>query len=147
MLGFLYALHIILCLSLILIVLIQSGKGSGLNLFVSDGMGQNMFGGGGGRTFFLKFTSGLAFAFMVTCMVLAYMATRQQGQYQGVMSGVPQQQAPVAPGPEGQPAQAGQAVPAGQGSQGQAVPVAPAPVGKPGVVPASKPAVPAEKSK
>ena len=139
MLGVLYALHIILCLSLILIVLIQSGKGSGLNMFVSDGMGQNMFGGGGGRTFFLKLTTGIAFAFMLTCVILAIIATRHQGQYQGVLAGATQQQAPASEAPA-----AGGALPAGQVPANAAAPVAPVPVGKPGMAPvaAPKPVVP-----
>jgi preprotein translocase subunit SecG len=141
MLGVLYAFHILLCLGLILIVLIQSGKGTGLNMFVSDGMGQNMFGGGGGRTFFLKLTTAIAFAFMLTCVVLALLATRKQGQYQGVLSDAPQEQAPAAPGPEGQPP-ASNAAPASQ-EKGRAVPPAPAPVGKPGAVPASAGKAPA----
>jgi preprotein translocase subunit SecG len=100
-------------------------------------MGQNMFGGGGGRTFFLKFTTGIAFAFMLTCVVLAIMATRKQGQYQGVLSNAPQQQAPAAPGPDSQQPASNAA------GAGQAVPAAPAPAGKPGVVPASAPKAPA----
>jgi preprotein translocase subunit SecG len=124
--GFLYALLIIVCLLLILMVLLQAGKGAGAGLSIGGGMSQTMFGGSGGRDFFIKLTAGLAVAFFVLCLVLAKFASKQAGEYKGLMSGAAPAQAPAAP------AQPVSAAPA----------KADAAATKP-VVPAAKPAAPA----
>jgi preprotein translocase subunit SecG len=92
----LYTIHIFLCIALALIVLIQAGKGSGVGLSIGGGMSQTMFGGSGGKTFFMKITIGIAVAFMITCMSLAYLATKGAGGYHGVLSGTETQAAPPA---------------------------------------------------
>lgn len=99
MITLLYTIHIFLCITLILIVLLQAGKGSGVGLSIGGGMSQTMFGGSGGKTFFMKVTTGVAVAFMITCMALAYLATRNAGGYHGVLTGT-QTQAPAAPAPQ-----------------------------------------------
>jgi preprotein translocase subunit SecG len=126
MLTLLHILHIVLSLSLIFIVLIQAGKGSGVGLSIGGGMSQTMFGGSGGKTFFMKLTTGIAFAFMITSMILAYMASHTAQGYHGVMSGRATQQAPALPQGNGLPATVATAI----ASPG--LPVAPQAAPKPG---------------
>jgi preprotein translocase subunit SecG len=132
-----YILLGISCVALVLLILIQQGKGAGVG-FAMGGASQAMFGGSGGRDFFIKLTAGLALAFLAACMILGKMSVNaSSGQYDGAMKDA-QATAPASPL---MPATAGAPAAAA------AAPVAPAPVAKP-VVPApmSQPAVPAPKN-
>ena len=81
---FLYGVLVFVCVLTIFTVLLQAGKGAGAGFSMGGGMAQTMFGGSGGKNFFMKFTIGLAVAFMVICLVLAQMATKTTGnQYTG----------------------------------------------------------------
>ena len=112
------------CASLVLLVLIQQGKGAGVG-FSMGGASQAMFGGSGGRDFFIKLTGGIAVCFLTACMILGKMSATPQTQYDGALKNAA---VPAAPSPV-LPATAAPAV---------AAPVAAA---KP-VVPAAKPAAP-----
>jgi preprotein translocase subunit SecG len=111
------------CAALILLVLIQQGKGAGVG-FSMGGASQAMFGGSGGRDFFIKLTAAIALCFLAACMILGKMSAAGQTQYQGAMkdAAVPAAPAPVLP-----PA---------------SVPAEPAAAAKP-VVPQPKPMAPA----
>jgi preprotein translocase subunit SecG len=67
---FLIVLHVIVCMFLILVVLLQSGKGGGLGVFGGGG-GGSVFGGRGGATFLSKLTTITATLFMVMSIILA----------------------------------------------------------------------------
>lgn len=73
--------HVLVCIALILVVLLQSSKGEGLagSAFGGGGLGGAVFGGRGAATFLSKATTYLAILFMVNCIALAYMSagTRQ----------------------------------------------------------------------
>jgi len=134
----LYVLFVIVCAALILLVLIQQGKGAGVG-FSMGGASQAMFGGSGGREFFIKLTSGLAVAFMVICIILAKMSVADAGGYHGAMAGIPAAPAAPAQGLPGMPA-GGPPVPLGGAPMSakplQALPVAqPKPAGVPAQVP------------
>ena len=129
---FFYVIYAIICVLLIGLVLIQQGKGAGVG-FSMGGASQAMFGGSGGRDFFIKLTAGLAVAFMVICIVLAKISVSHAGQYNGVMANA-QAPAPASPAaPIGGPV--APAMPAGQPLKA-AAPVAPAPVAPAPVAPA-----------
>jgi preprotein translocase subunit SecG len=73
---FLYAslivIHVLICLSLIIVVLLQSAKGEGLaGAFGGGGLSGAVFGGRGAATFLSKATSILAICFMVSSLTLA----------------------------------------------------------------------------
>ena len=68
-------IHLIACLSLIVIVLLQTGKGSEIGA-VFGGSSQTLFGSSGGGTFFGKLTTGVAIVFMLSSLVLAGRANR-----------------------------------------------------------------------
>jgi preprotein translocase subunit SecG len=60
---------------LIAVVLLQAGRGGGLGTALGGGASQGVFGGGGGADFLAKLTQGLAAAFMVCSVYLAYAST------------------------------------------------------------------------
>lgn len=65
-------LHILACLVLILIVLLQTGKGADIGASMGGAGGQALFGPSGGATLLSKVTTGIAILFMVTSLYLAY---------------------------------------------------------------------------
>ncbi|MEW6412615.1 MAG: preprotein translocase subunit SecG [Candidatus Zixiibacteriota bacterium] len=70
--------HVITCIALVLVVLLQSSKGEGLAGSAFGGGGGGMagavFGGRGAATFLSKATTVLAILFMFNCGALAYMS-------------------------------------------------------------------------
>ncbi len=68
-------IHLIVCLFLIFIVLIQSGKGAEMGA-AFGGSSQTLFGGRGAATFLNKMTTVVAVVFMLTSMMLAVVSTR-----------------------------------------------------------------------
>lgn len=71
-------IHVIACLLLIVIILLQTGKGAGMGAAFGGGGSQTLFGSSGGSTFMNKFTTSVAVIFMITCLSLAYISTHQQ---------------------------------------------------------------------
>lgn len=61
--------HLVVCVVLILIVMVQSGKDGGIGA-MAGGSSQTVFGSSGGANFFTKFTSALAAVFMLTSIGL-----------------------------------------------------------------------------
>ncbi|MFP3869311.1 MAG: preprotein translocase subunit SecG [Syntrophobacteria bacterium] len=78
-------LHIVVCIALIALVLLQTGKGAEIGA-VFGGSSQTLFGSSGGSTFFKKLTTGVAIIFLVTSFILA----SGSGQYttESVMKGM-----------------------------------------------------------
>lgn len=74
MLGFLITLHILVSIALIVIVLLQAGKGADLGATLGTGSSQSLFGAGGGSTFLGKMTASVAIIFMLTSLSLAYLS-------------------------------------------------------------------------
>jgi preprotein translocase subunit SecG len=68
----LLTLHVVVCISLIIIVLLQSGKGADIGASFGAGASQTVFGAGGGKNFMTRLTTGVATIFMLTSLVLAY---------------------------------------------------------------------------
>jgi len=68
--------HVIVSISLILVVLMQSSKGEGLagSAFGGAGISGAVFGGRGAASFLSKATTVLAVLFMVNCAALAFMS-------------------------------------------------------------------------
>jgi len=75
----LIGLHVFVCLVLILVVLLQSSKGSGLAGAFGGAGGQTMFGGQETATFLSRLTTYLAVLFMVLSLLLAFMSARRTG--------------------------------------------------------------------
>ncbi len=67
-------IHIVVCVALILIVLLQTGKGASMGMSFGGGASQTLFGSSGAGTFLTKLTTGAAVIFMLTSLGLAYMS-------------------------------------------------------------------------
>jgi preprotein translocase subunit SecG len=70
------ALHIIVCVVLIMIVLLQTGKGADIGAVFGGGSGQALFGSAGPAGFLAKITTAVAVLYMVTSLYLAYVSGR-----------------------------------------------------------------------
>ena len=81
----LIVLHLVICITLIMIVLLQTGKGSEIGA-VFGSSSQTLFGSTGGSTFFGKLTAAVAIVFMITSLVLASRSSRVPKE--SIMSGV-----------------------------------------------------------
>jgi preprotein translocase subunit SecG len=89
--------HIIVCLFLIIVVLLQSGK-SGDITAAFGGMGsQTAFGPRGAATALSRATTWSAIIFMVTSITLSVAASRHANISKSVLQGIPAQTQPVKP--------------------------------------------------
>jgi preprotein translocase subunit SecG len=92
-------IHVLACITLILIVLLQAGKGANMGA-AFGGSSQTVFGSSGAGTFLGKMTAGVAILFMLTSITLTYTASRKtSGLMDGVSAPVTSQTVPVAPKP------------------------------------------------
>ena len=72
----LVVLHVVVCVFLIAVVLLQRGKGADAGAGFGSGASGTVFGARGSATFFSKLTAVLATLFFLTSMSLAWFATR-----------------------------------------------------------------------
>src|SRR5687767_15094226 len=72
-------LHVCVCLFLMLTVLLQQGK-SGMGGAFGGSSAGTVFGGAGASSFLRKLTAIAATIFMITSMILAYVASRDAGE-------------------------------------------------------------------
>jgi preprotein translocase subunit SecG len=72
-------LHVLVCFILILVVLLQSGKGADLAGAFGGGATQTAFGSRGPASFLSKMTTLAAIIFMVTSITLSTMTTKREG--------------------------------------------------------------------
>nr|NJM03171.1 preprotein translocase subunit SecG [Desulfobacula sp.] len=70
-------IHVTVCILLILIVLLQSGKGATMGVSLGGGAGQTLFGATGPASILTKITTAVAIIFMITSLVLAYLSGNQ----------------------------------------------------------------------
>ncbi|CAB1060266.1 Protein translocase membrane subunit SecG [Olavius sp. associated proteobacterium Delta 1] len=75
----LIVIHVLVCIALIMIVLLQTGKGSDMGAAFGGGSSQTLFGSTGASTFLSKATTGAAIVFMLTSLGLAYMSSHRTG--------------------------------------------------------------------
>lgn len=66
--------HVIVCIAMILIILLQSGKGADIGAAFGGGSSQTVFGSTGAGTLLSKVTIAAAVVFMSTSIVLTYFA-------------------------------------------------------------------------
>jgi preprotein translocase subunit SecG len=111
----LVVLHLIISIALIMIVLLQTGKGSEIGA-VFGSSSQTLFGSTGGSTFFGKLTAAVAVIFLLTSLILAARSGRVTEE--SVMSGVKPAATAPAPSESGMPVE----IPATQKQEPAAVP-------------------------
>ena len=101
MYHFLLVIHVIACLAMVLVVLLQTGRGAGLQMF--GGGGDSLITTPGGSSFMKKFTTGLAATFAFTSLFLTLLQSRTG--MSSVTSRVSDSPAPAAaPAPQPAPA-------------------------------------------
>jgi preprotein translocase subunit SecG len=71
------ALHIIVCVLLILVVLLQAGKGAEAGATLGMGGSQTVFGSGGAAPFLTKLTTVVAVIFMLTSIGLTILSSKE----------------------------------------------------------------------
>ena len=82
-------IHVFTCILLILVVLLQSGKGAEISTSLS-GSSQTVFGSSGGANFFTRFTSAAAAVFMITSLTLTLMGGEsKKSLFEGMVPAVP----------------------------------------------------------
>lgn len=154
MFVFLVSLHILVCIWLIVIVLLQAGKGSGLSGLFGGGSAPEAIFGGGGDNALKKITTFSAVVFLITSTLL-YVYVARQGSTSVVrpvaatstpatQGTTPAASIPTAQTPASQPPTAAKtvAVPAAPVKSAPAAPTA-QPVPAPAVQPAASTPAPA----
>ena len=69
-------IHILVALGLILVVLLQQGKGAEIGA-VFGGSSSTIFGSSGAGNFLTRLTTGMAIVFMITYLTLGYFAVHR----------------------------------------------------------------------
>jgi preprotein translocase subunit SecG len=77
---FLTSLHVMACLVLIVVVLLQRGKGAEMGAMLGGGGSQTVFGSRGAGNFLTKMTTGCAVIFMVTSLSLSYLGGQESSE-------------------------------------------------------------------
>jgi len=80
MTTFLTILHVIVCIFLIAVVLLQRGKGAEIGAVFGGGGSSTVFGSRGAGSFLSKLTTGAAIVFMITSLSLAYLWTMSSNE-------------------------------------------------------------------
>src|SRR5215471_18463657 len=80
MVTFLTIVHVFVCLFLILVVLLQAGKGGGMGIAFGGAGSQTVFGSSGAGNFLTRLTSITAFVFLVTSLGLAHYSSQQDSR-------------------------------------------------------------------
>ena len=81
-------IHVIVSVALIMIVLLQTGKGADMGAAFGGGSSQTLFGSTGASTFLSKATTAAAIIFMVTSLGLAYLSSHRT-VVESVVTGTP----------------------------------------------------------
>lgn len=134
---FLVVLHVMVCLVLIVVVLLQRGKGAEIGAVFGGGASTTVFGSRGAGNFLTKLTTASAIVFMLTSLTLSYIANTRSTRSifeEGAEPG-------PAPGQQGLPFSE---IPGGEGAGAEATAPSetPAPATPEAPPPAESPAAP-----
>jgi preprotein translocase subunit SecG len=105
--------HVSVCVALIMIVLLQTGKGADIGAAFGGGSSSTLFGTSGASTFLSKATTVAAIVFMLTSLSLAYLSSQRLSSSVVAEPPAAEQKAP-------------EAAPAPAPSAGETIPDAPA---------------------
>ena len=105
--------HLVAAVSIVVLVLVQRGKGADMGAAFGGGSSQSVFGSQGSASFLSRITAGLAVVFFLSSLSLAYMYTQKGGGPRSVIE-TTTSQVPVA---ETQQENGSTDLPAGPGSQ------------------------------
>ncbi|MDD2999144.1 MAG: preprotein translocase subunit SecG [Erysipelotrichia bacterium] len=87
--GFIQLIHILVCVGLIVIVLLQADKGEGLAGAFGGGASSTVFGERGSGGFMSKLTTTMAVIFMITSLIIAVYVPRWETSTQGTSMSTP----------------------------------------------------------
>ncbi len=92
----LLVVHLVACVGILALVLLQQGKGSDIGAAFGSGASNTVFGSPGSASFLLKLTGFAALVFFATSIMLGYHASKLN-QHKAVLNNVilPQPVAPV----------------------------------------------------
>lgn len=76
MIAFITIIHVIVSIGLILVVLLQTGKGADMGA-VFGGSSSTIFGSSGAGNFLTRLTTGMAIVFMITSLTLGYFSGKR----------------------------------------------------------------------
>src|SRR6266566_3484401 len=129
MIYFVSAIHVLLCVFMIFVILLQPGKDAGMGAALGGGAATSAFGGRGAVTFLGKVTAVCAIGFFITALGLSFVGLRTSV---GASAAIPPK-----PTAAGAAADGGTSGSATTPTQVQAQPGEPAkpPVPEPGAVP------------
>ncbi len=92
-------IHVIACIIMVLVVLLQAGKGANMGA-AFGGSSQTVFGSSGAGTFLGKMTATVAIVFMLTSLFLTYSVSRKGSSlFESSQAPVARQAMPAAPAP------------------------------------------------
>jgi preprotein translocase subunit SecG len=120
-------LHVLTCIALIAVVLLQHGRGADIGAAFGAGASQTVFGGRGAGDFLTRLTTGAAIVFMLTSLTLSYFV-QEPTVSQILEEAAEEAPAPAAPAsglPEATPIEPGVEAPAGAAPDGEYVEVPP----------------------
>jgi len=103
-------LHVGVCLVLIVVILLQAGRGANMGAMFG-GASQTVFGAAGAGTFLTKMTAVVAILFMLTTLGLAYLGQNRTSSVVRDYAPPVERTIPVAPAPAPTPAPAPEANP------------------------------------
>ena len=92
-------IHILASIGMILVVLLQTGRGSEIGAAFGSGASQTLFGSSGTSGFMTKMTTGVVVVFMVTSLILAYFYSHRQYSIPTTKTTQGEAAVPVAPVP------------------------------------------------
>jgi preprotein translocase subunit SecG len=98
---FLTTLHVMVCLILIVVVLLQRGKGAEIGAVFGGGASTTIFGSRGAGNFLTRLTTGAAIVFMATSLLLAYFARERAAKSIFEEGSAPAAEEPAAEGAAG----------------------------------------------
>jgi preprotein translocase subunit SecG len=130
MVVFFTIVHVLLCVFMIFVILLQPGKDAGMGAALGGGAATSAFGGRGAVTFLSKLTAVCAGLFFLTSLGLSFVGVRGSVTSSMATKAAAAKQAPAGPAP-------GSAAPAAAPKASDA---APAPAAAPAPTPAPAPA-------
>ncbi len=111
-----YVVMLLSAIGIVVLVLLQHGKGADMGTGFGAGASGSLFGATGSANFLSRTTAVLAAVFFISTLALAYFATNRPRVGGSVMQNLPAQTAPVVPGTPADPASKTAPAPANQSS-------------------------------
>ena len=115
LLNIILTLHVMLAIAIVVLVLLQHGKGADMGAAFGTGSAGSLFGSSGAANFLSRSTAVCAGLFFVTSLGLTYFYTPKSGS--GIMGGGVMQSAPAKEGPSGLIPVPASSIPAGNDTQ------------------------------